>query len=428
MTAATATLPKISPTPHSDTRRPVGYRVRVKTTPKSGIFLRDTSPFRWFVGGRGAGKTYAGAQAALIEAGDPRWSRVGGCTGIIIAPTYPMIVDIVVDVLKEILGPAIASESAGDMSFRLINGSRILMRSVSDHRQIDRLRGITASWCWAEEMAMLPDDYAWRVVMGTLREHHSFGRIWVTSTPRGKNWLYDRFVNTHNPMYSYIHASTHDNPFISHEYKQALVDDYGTGQWARQEIEGQFADMDGALFRREWFHAIDRAPEDLRTVVRAWDLAVTTKSSSDYTAGVKLGFDANGYIYILDVVRGKWEWPDARAVIVRTAQADGTAVPIFIEEVAFQAAARQELQRDAALRMHNIRGSRPDADKWRNALPLAVRAEAGLLRIVRAAWNREYIDEMCSFDGKGKLHDDQVDATSHAYRRGGMPAAGGILI
>jgi predicted phage terminase large subunit-like protein len=52
-------------------------------------------------------------------------------------------------------------------------------------------------------------------------------------------------------------------------------------------------------------------------------------------------------------------------------------------------------------------------DKATRAAPLAAQFEAGNVYLVRGAWNRAYIDEMCDFPG-GK-YKDRVDASSGAF-------------
>ena len=47
------------------------------------------------------------------------------------------------------------------------------------------------------------------------------------------------------------------------------------------------------------------------------------------------------------------------------------------------------------------------------ATPLAAQAEAGNVKLVKGAWNAQFIDELCAFD-KG-AHDDDVDAASGAF-------------
>jgi predicted phage terminase large subunit-like protein len=149
--------------------------------------------------------------------------------------------------------------------------------------------------------------------------------------------------------------------------------------------------------------------------VRGWDLATTTKTTSDYTAGVKIGITEHNDIYVLDVIRGKWEWPDAKAVIGDTARSDGTECRVCIETVAFQAAALQDLLADPTLGQYVFEGVKADRDKASRALPVAARAKAGKVYLIPGNWNAPFLDELCFFDGTGKGHDDQVDGLSIAY-------------
>jgi phage terminase large subunit-like protein len=46
--------------------------------------------------------------------------------------------------------------------------------------------------------------------------------------------------------------------------------------------------------------------------VRSWDLAFTTKTSSDFTVGAKVGITQDGLLVVVHVVRGRWEWASPR--------------------------------------------------------------------------------------------------------------------
>ncbi len=170
---------------------------------------------------------------------------------------------------------------------------------------------------------------------------------------------------------------------------------------------------EGQIFRREWFNVIEKAPAGTQWV-RFWDLAASRADYADFTVGVKLGLTREGRYLVGDVVRGRWMWPDARSVIIQTARSDGPGVRIGVETVAWQVTAVQELMRDPALTRFSFYGARPDADKLTRALPFAARAEAGLVDLVAGGWNSAYLEELCAFPQA--QHDDQVDATSGAYR------------
>lgn len=167
----------------------------------------------------------------------------------------------------------------------------------------------------------------------------------------------------------------------------------------------------GNVFRREWFtRIVDAVPEGLRWA-RYWDLAASTKTSADYTASVAVALSPDGTVYMRDMIRGRWEWPEAKAIIKATMLSEPNTRH-GIELALHGLAAVQELSRDAEIAHVALTGVDVDRDKLARALPLSARAERGQVALVRGAWNMAFIDEMCSFSGDGKTHDDQVDTAS----------------
>lgn len=165
---------------------------------------------------------------------------------------------------------------------------------------------------------------------------------------------------------------------------------------------------DGAMFQRQWFEVIDEAPEGLHWV-RYWDLAASTKTTADYTAAAAVAIDGDGNIYIRDMIRGRWEWPDARRIIKQT-MLDEPKARHHIEQALHGLAALQDLRRDPDLVNIAIAGVRVDKDKVSRALPWAARAEAGKVRLVRGPWINDFLLEVCAFPLG--THDDQVDTVS----------------
>lgn len=326
---------------------------------------------------------------------------------MIIAPTYKMLRDATLRTITERYtqnGNLIRDYSRGDMVMTLVNGTRILFRSADEP---DRLRGPNLGWAWLDEAAMMTSD-VWPVVLGRLRENPS--RAWITTTPRGMNWLYD-VIEGHrdDPDYALIRSSTRDNPYLPRAFVQTLQSGY-TSDFARQEIEGEFIAEGGTIFRREWFSIVDDAPSGMRWA-RYWDLATSVKQSADYTAAVAVGLSDEGVLYLRDMVRGRWEWPEARQIILRTMLAEPMTWHA-IEQAMHGMAMFQELSRDARLANVHIRKIAPKGDKVQRASVWAARAEQKGVRLLRGQWNAECIDEICRFPAG--THDDQVDSISGA--------------
>lgn len=159
---------------------------------------------------------------------------------------------------------------------------------------------------------------------------------------------------------------------------------------------------------------IDVAPVCER-MVRFYDLAVSSKTTSDYSVGVLLGETDDKRLVILDVARWQANPADTFERIVRQAQADGAAVPIVLEADNHARSQLDFLLRDDRLRDHSIKAVSPQGDKYTRAAPVASRLNAGHVLLKRSHWNAAFLDELAVFPA-GR-NDDQVDALSGAYHQ-----------
>ncbi|MEL6525882.1 MAG: terminase family protein, partial [Chloroflexota bacterium] len=130
------------------------------------------------------------------------------------------------------------------------------------------------------------------------------------------------------------------------------------------------------LFDTSKIEVIDSVPRNLEAV-RFYDLAVTAKKTSDYTAGVKLGKDSDGNIYILHMYRVQKNPVDVKNDIIQNAQLDGTRTHIRLETENSGLVQLDYLLRDSALSAYTIDGVRPQGDKYTRAQPFASRVNAG---------------------------------------------------
>jgi predicted phage terminase large subunit-like protein len=175
----------------------------------------------------------------------------------------------------------------------------------------------------------------------------------------------------------------------------------------------------GSFFQINKFKYIRReeVPTGLR-ICRGWDYAAT-EDGGDWTAGVKIGMDADGFTYILDVVCGQWDPADVEAAICRTAVMDGPSCLVRLVQDRGQAGKFQCSVLIRRLVGYQVRAVLVSGDKETRAQPFAAQVNAGTdtecgnVRIVKAPWNESYVDELREFP-RGK-HDDQVDASADAF-------------
>ena len=185
----------------------------------------------------------------------------------------------------------------------------------------------------------------------------------------------------------------------------------------RRLLEGDWhVTVAGNVFRREWFITTEQVPDGLR-VVRYWDLASSTKTWADYTAGALVGTTRDGRWFVLDIIRGKWQWPDARRVIIQTAHMDGINVPVVVEQVGHQLASYHDLLRHPELSAHSVNKHIPQGDKLNRAFAWSPKIEGGTMQLKRGHWNHTFVNECVGFTGlDDTTHDDMVDAVSGAVQ------------
>lgn len=264
--------------------------------PRQRAFVHSPAHFTAFVAGIGSGKTTAGAARSLLASyghiGDETRLQIPNL-GMITAPTYTMLKDASLRTFMDVVGTALAHFNRGEMLARLTNGSEILFRSA---HAPDRLRGPSLSWWWGDEAALY-DPAVWNIMIGRLRQFGQLGYAWVSSTPRGKNWLWQVFVrdNQSNPDYALFQAKTADNRFLDDAIVQAWTQSY-TGDFARQELDGEFVAYEGLIYAEfdRALHVTTRRPEQFSRILAGVDWGLTNP-------GVILvgGLDYDGRLFVL---------------------------------------------------------------------------------------------------------------------------------
>jgi len=178
----------------------------------------------------------------------------------------------------------------------------------------------------------------------------------------------------------------------------------------------------GDYFPRDAVMVIDWIPTDVVKWVRSWDLAASEEGESrdpDYTVGILIGRRSNGKIVIGDVVRVRRK-ADAVQTMIRTLAAkDGHEVWVSLPQ---DPGAAGKSEKESYLRLlsgytvltrtinkNKIIMASSGADS-----PAAL-WQRGEIEIVRANWNKDFLDECDSFPTKG-VHDDQIDALSSGCR------------
>ena len=190
--------------------------------------------------------------------------------------------------------------------------------------------------------------------------------------------------------------------------RQKKAGDYSwNGQYQQRP-----APREGGLFKVERIERIAASPGGGKAA-RGWDLAGTTRKTSAFTAGVKLRVATSSRVIIEDVKRDRLGPYEVKLLVRNTATDDGIEVKQSIPQDPGQAGVAQRQDMGAFLEGHNYRFSPETGDKQTRALPIASAIEAGLVDMVIADWNAEFIEELRGFPTAS--YKDQVDALSRAY-------------
>jgi PBSX family phage terminase large subunit len=208
-----------------------------KVFPYQHPFLISSVKYPCFTGGIGSGKSRTGCLKAVVKA----LSTPGGL-GLIAAPTFPMLRDATQRAFFELLPEReIVRFNKTEQHLRLRNGAEVVFRSLDN---ADSRRGPNLAWIFVDEAALCSAE-AWRILKGRLRQPGFPLQAWITTTPRGRNWVWDEWVDRPTPNYALFRARTAENRALPPGYIEGLG---YSGQFALQELEGQFVAFEGLVY------------------------------------------------------------------------------------------------------------------------------------------------------------------------------------
>ena len=182
----------------------------------------------------------------------------------------------------------------------------------------------------------------------------------------------------------------------------------------------------GDVIKRAWFNRYSQLPI-LQRVIIAGDTAQKIKQYNDYSVFIVAGVAQNGGMYIIDLIRGKWEAPDLERKledIWNKYRASHRVQAVYIEDKASGTGLIQSIHRKKNI---PIKGVQVDADKYTRVLGIQGFIESGYVYLPdNADWVEDFLSECEKFTATDShKHDDQVDTLVHAITE--LTTRGNIL-
>jgi PBSX family phage terminase large subunit len=390
--------------------------------PTQQAFVTSDTRYVAFISGIGAGKTVGGVGRLLRNV-----SHLNpGHTGYVLAPTVPSLRNVIVPELEKwgVLDRCEYNRTEKRLEFP--NDSTVILESADNDRKIERLRGPSVAWFWMDEAATI-DRRAWDVMTGRLREGDHLNAF-VTTTPKGENWIHELFVDERTRLDDadvVRGIPTHDNPHLPEDYTEEIVEQY-EGRFYEQEVLGEFTDFEGLVY--PWFsedNLVDEPPAEYDEVIY----------------GVDWGH--NNPAVILAVVRHGDEWTVADEWYERrcTVQDHSRAAEAMVDEYGdgpvycdpSEPANIEQLERDclaATAAANDVTPGIQHVAAHADSLLVARRCQN-----VRNEFNQYQYRDAGAGDRPLKQHDHAMDALRYAiythahretvtYRSGGGPSMG----
>ncbi len=404
----------------SENKGRISYKVKLPDLHSGQTpIAQSNARFKVLVAGRRWGKTRLGVWLCIAKAmqGKKTWW---------VAPTYSMAME----GWKEIRRLGIdygCTVKEYEKTLYTPTGGFVTVRSADNP---DRLRGAGLDYIVLDECAYIKEATWKEVLRPTLTERQG-GALFI-STPKGYNWfarIYDEAVKYDD--WARWQKPTSTNPLVPIEELKIAKREIGSFLYS-QEYEAEFIEQTGGLFKPEYFRYYKRdsyqeydengylytkevikfnnKEVDLRdlNIITTVDLATSTKESADFTVACTIGVDKNQNIFVLDVVRQKFEAPDVLKLLQAVYDKWNPSV-MGVESAGYQLSLIQMAKRQTTLPIVRLKA---DKDKFSRALPLSAKMENGLVHFSNdSLWYSDLEKEMLQFPA-GE-HDDQVDALAY---------------
>lgn len=407
--------------------------------PKQEAWLRIRATQKFYGGAAGGGKSIT------LMMGASRYVDIPGYSALLLRRTYPELAlpGGLIDVGHMMFGGTGARWNQTEKKWTFPSGATILFGYLAHEADKYRYKSSAFQYIGFDELTHFSETQ-YLYLFSRLRKPASglLSRVPLEigsgSNPGGPyhDWVRRDLVDpaTRKPDAIFMPARIADNRELDQESYVGMLGHLPSVERDRLLLGDWDAQESGNRFWASWFNMVDQtlwrdsdqqggrsAAPPVVARMRSWDIAATEPSISrpepDWTVGTLLARHQDNTTTIEDVVRTRVGPGALERVLVSTANMDGRQVTIRIEQE--PGASGKLWAHDLARRVlpgYAVVIGLPVGSKDVRARPFASAAERGLVYVVRAHWNAEWLDELQRFDPLVKNQvDDQVDSASAGY-------------
>ncbi len=364
------------------------------------------------MGGRGAGKTRAGAEWIRARALGHGWCEPDFAGRIaLIGETFADVREVMIEGVSGLLAVHPKTERPRwTPTRRRLEWPNGAVAQAFSSEDPEALRGPQFDIAWCDELAKWTyAEETFDMLQFGLRLGHKPRQL-ITTTPRPVPLLKRLMKQAGTAI---THAPTKANAlFLAPGFLETVVGRYGGTRLGRQELDGELIeDRPDALWSREGLEAvrIETSPEDLLRIVIAIDPPVSAHKNSDACGIVAVGLGRDGKAYVLaDRSRRQAkpsDWAEAAIGLWHGLKADCLIAEVnqggdMVTEVIASA--------DPSVPVKQVRASR---GKFSRAEPVAMLYDQGKIHHVGTYPDLE--DEMADFGPGGlstRRSPDRLDA------------------
>jgi phage terminase large subunit-like protein len=360
-------------------------------------FAPNGLPWRvWLIlGGRGAGKTRAGAEwVKALALGRAQFTAAPVARIALVGETAADVRDVMIEGVSGLLAVHDKRDRPRwESSRRRLTWETGVVAQAFSAEDPESLRGPQFHAAWCDELAKW--RYAretWDMLQFGLRLG-DWPRQLVTTTPRPTPLLKELLAH---PATALTRALTRENAAnLAPSFLESVVAQYAGTRLGRQELDGEMVEArKDALWTREMMETarVAAAPALSRIVV-AVDPPATSGKRADQCGIVAAGEDAAGLVYVLDdqtlAAARPAQWARAAIALYHRLSADSLIAEVNQGGEMVRAVLNEA---DPAAPVTMVRATR---GKYLRAAPVAQLYEQGRVRHVGALPALE--DEMCDF-------------------------------